>query len=66
MENDPDYVDRVIRHRCGDAIADLVVPVELFVRVLEIIDALNERLQSLQTVVDDQTEAERHEDSQAA
>jgi hypothetical protein len=52
MDDGADYVDRVIRHRCGDEIADRVVSVEVFVRMIEVLDALAERLAALNAVVD--------------
>jgi hypothetical protein len=40
-------VDRIIRRRCGDEIADAVMPAEVFKLVVEALDALAERLQAL-------------------
>jgi hypothetical protein len=42
-----DYAMRLIAHRCGDAIAAQIVPASLFVAVMEVIDALQERINAL-------------------
>jgi hypothetical protein len=46
MDGD-DYVMSVIRHRCGDEIADQVMPIEVLERVVEVLDAIGERMTDL-------------------
>jgi hypothetical protein len=45
---DADYLDRVIRHRCGDEIADAVVPAATVEKVLEIVVELQDRADRLE------------------
>jgi hypothetical protein len=57
---DPDdfeYAWRVIRHRCGDGIADLVVPVSMLEQVIEVLDVMAERVEALQGFAGGQVEA---------
>jgi hypothetical protein len=43
-----DHAMRVIRHRCGDKIADMVVPQTAFEAVLEALAALSERIEEIE------------------
>jgi hypothetical protein len=51
-----DYVDRVVRHRCGDVLTDLdlamlavpVVPGEIAERVEDVLEAISERVHRLE------------------
>jgi hypothetical protein len=48
MDDDaPDYVERLIAQRCGEEIAAAVVPVETLKMMLEIIAALQDRIDEL-------------------
>ena len=52
MESDDDYATCVLRHRCGDEIADPVVSVETLKLVLEVVAALEARLAELAQMVE--------------
>jgi hypothetical protein len=47
MDEEPGYLDRVIRARCGDEIADQVIEVETLELVLQVIAVLEERITAL-------------------
>jgi hypothetical protein len=48
--DDFEYAWRVIRHRCGDGIVDLVVPASAFEQIVAVLHTLTERVASLTTL----------------
>jgi hypothetical protein len=52
---DDEAVMRLIAHRCDPEIADLVLPVLLLANVLEVLDAMEARIQTLTQALDAQT-----------
>jgi hypothetical protein len=57
MDEDADYLTRLIAHRCGEEIAAAVVPVESVTEMLLIIAALQDRLDKLAAQVEATREA---------
>ena len=51
VDSDADYLAAVIAARCGPEMADAVVPVEIVARIVEVIDAMQERLDGLAAAV---------------
>jgi hypothetical protein len=45
--SDYEHIDTLIRHRCGDAIADAMLPAEIFIAVMDVLDAIEEELADL-------------------
>jgi hypothetical protein len=46
-DDDGDYIERLIAQRCGEEVAAAVVPVETLGMILEIIAALQDRIDEL-------------------
>jgi hypothetical protein len=47
MDLDADQADRIIRARCGDEIADQVIPVSIFMLVWDVIAAMQDRVDEI-------------------
>jgi hypothetical protein len=43
----PDYIERLIAQRCGEEIAEAVVPVETLRAMLELVAALQDRIDEM-------------------
>jgi hypothetical protein len=50
--DDDDYLTRLIAHRCGEEVAASVVPARIFVDVLEVMNALGERVAAFERLMD--------------
>jgi hypothetical protein len=48
-DKDADHVMRLIRHRCGDKIAEAVVPTSALEAVLIAIEALSDRIEEIES-----------------
>jgi hypothetical protein len=66
MDDEADYILRLIAARCGDEVADAVIPNAVLVHVLAAFDALEARLAALSEAVETRDEIEGYADPQAA
>jgi hypothetical protein len=56
---DPDYIDRIVRARCGDEIADQIITWEIAEHIFDALDAMAEKIAALEAAVDARPQARR-------